>query len=52
MISRTLSMAGRMTGRVIQRRVVQVLDPAVMEASSREGSMERKAADIRRKTMG
>ena len=52
MMSIVLMMAGRISGRVTRRRVVKVRDPAMIDASSSDMSMERKAADIRRKTSG
>jgi len=52
MTKSTLNIAGRISGRVTRLKVVNVLDPAVRAASSKEVSMLRKAADIRRKTSG
>ena len=52
MMSRVLMMAGLISGSVTRRSVVKVRDPAMIDASSNDMSMERKAADMRRKTSG
>ena len=46
MTKSTLNIAGRISGNVTFLKVVNVLDPAVRAASSKEVSMLRKAADI------
>jgi hypothetical protein len=48
-ISKVAKTAGNRTGSVTVRIVVQTPAPAVCAASSKEGSMERKAAAMRRK---
>ena len=43
---------GSANGKVTLRKTCQAVLPAVVAASSRDGSMERNGVDINRKTMG
>jgi hypothetical protein len=52
MIRIAATMAGRMSGMVTLRKVVSRLAPDMSADSSSDGSMDRKAATMRRKTIG
>src|SRR6185436_7414715 len=49
---RTASTLGNASGKVTFLKTCQPVLPAVVAASSSEGSMERKGVDINRKTIG